>query len=304
MTFLEIRQRIAELMGLSSIDDTADDNATLEDKFKEWVNTRYRVLCGKRPWNWLITDSFIQTVEQITTGTVNVSNGSASITFSSAPSISVTGWFIQFEDTDNWYEISAHTASATSATLTTQFIGTTDTTATYVLRKVYYALPSNTGQVLDMRETVQDRKIEYVPLRHLDRYVSDRTMLGTPNFYTIVGLDSSRLFRVEFFPVPDDTLQIWVRYYKTATELSSDSDVPVIPEAFHDILVWDVLATYGYLFLDDTRMSQAKSIRDAIYKDMTANDVDAENITQRMPFDVDLTESDDWLRRLDLPIAP
>lgn len=299
MTFLESRQRVAELLGLPQ-DDTSFDN-----KFKEWINNRYRVLCGKRSWNWLIKDSVIQTVTEITTGTVNVTNGSTSITFSSGPVASVANWYIRFGDTENWYEIASHTAAATAATLSNSFIGTTDTVATYTLRKVYYSLPSDTGKVLDMRETLSDRKIEYVPVRQLDRFVPDRTVTGHPAYYSIIGMNSSKLFRVEFHPVPSDAQNISVRYYQVASEMSADSDTPLIPEAFHDVLVWDALATYGYLFLDDNRIAAARKVRDEIYADMVGNDVDAENIIRRLPFDVDLGEmtNTDWLRRTDLPIG-
>lgn len=299
MTFLESRQRVAELLGLPQ------DDTSFDDKFKEWINNRYRVLCGKRSWNWLIKDSVIQTVTQITTGTVNVTNNSTSFTFSSAPSVSVANWFIQFGDTENWYEISSHTASQTAAALSNTFIGTTNTAATYKLRKVYYLLPSDTGKVLDMRETVSDRKITYVPIRQLDRYVPDRTQTGDPDFYSIVGMNSSKLFRVEFHPVPSQALNVSVRYYQVASEMSLDADTPLIPEPFHDILVWDALATYGYMFLDDSRIAAARKIRDEIYADMVKNDIDAENIAYRTPFDVDMGEltRDEWLRHLDLPIS-
>jgi len=70
MTFLEVRQRIAEIIGVDSTDTTTDANATMVNKLKEWVNSRYRAICGSRAWNFLIKDAIIQTTTEITTGTV------------------------------------------------------------------------------------------------------------------------------------------------------------------------------------------------------------------------------------------
>ena len=303
MTFLEIRQRVAEMLGLNSASTQFDPNATIETKIKEWVNARYRLLCGKRSWNWLIQDAIIQTAAEVTTGTVTATNASTTITFSSAPAASATGWFIQFSDSDDWYEISSHTAAVTTATLSAAFLGTTSSTLTYTLRKTYYALPSTIGKIIDARQTRSDVALKYVSPQTLNRYVPDRTATGKPYYYSIAGLDSSRNYRMELYPVPSEAMNINIRHFAVATELSGDSDVPLAPEAFHEFLVWDTLASYGYLFLDDARVTKAKAEAKEIYEFMEKNDIATENVAVRRSFDVDLTTStDDWLRRLDTPI--
>lgn len=301
MTFLEIRQRIAEQLGLDSSDTQTDNNATLEAKFEEWVNARYRLLAGKRSWNWLLKDSIIQTRADITTGTVTATNDSTTITFSSAPTVSATGFFIQFSDSDDWYEISSHTANVTTATLTVPYLGTTSSTLTYILRKIYYVLPTDCSKILNLKQTRDDISLRYVSPRRFDELVSDRTRTGEPEFYSIVGVDSSRQYKMEFYPVPNVAMNINVRYYRVAAELSADGDVPLIPEAFHDFLVWDVLGTYGFSFLDDTRISAALAEANRIYDDMVKNDIATENIAVRAPFDAGMYHDSD-LSRLDLPI--
>jgi len=302
VNFLEIRQRIAEEMGIASNDTTTDPNATVENKLKEWVNSRYRVLSGKKSWNWLIADSIIQTETEITTGTVSITQDSASITFSSGPTNSVTDWWIQFDDTDDWYFISAHTAASTSATLTSVFLGPTNGTSGYTLRKVYYALPTTVHKILNIRQTRDDRTVDYITPRKFDRFVADRTRSGEPEFYTITGLDSNNQYRMEFYPVPDVRMNLTMRAYKIATEMSADSDTPLIPPQFHEFLVWDVLATYGYLFLDDDRIVRALGIANQLLKDMKANEVTTERISTRVPFDIEILDGN-RLDRLDLPVT-
>lgn len=303
MTFLQIRQRIAELMGMSSIDRTPDDNATMEDKLKAWVNSRYKLLAGKESWNWMVKDSIIQTVPDITTGTVSATADSTSITFSSAPAASVAGYFIQFSDTTDWYEIDTHTAASASAELTVPYLGTTNGTLTYILRKAYYLLPSDTGKILNVSQhRVWNTTLTYVPTRMLDRYSAIRQSSDRPRFYSIVGLNADRQYQMEIFPSPNVKMNLNVRRYQIITEMTADTDIPVLPEAYHEILVWDVLATFGFTFLDDTRISSAKAEYNNLYKDMKRNHVDVEDIAVRQAYDVDLTG--DPIGYMNLPVQP
>lgn len=303
MTFLEIRQRIAEQLGISSADTTADANATIENKLKEWVNARYRALAGSRSWNWLIKDSIVQTVVDVTEGTVEATNGDATLTFTDGPVLSAAGWFIQFSDSNDWYEISTHTAAATTAEMTTPYLGTTSSTLTYVLRKVYYALPTDTGKILNVSQhRVWNTTLKYLPSRILDQYEWLRDRSGRPRFYSIAGVDTSRQYKMELLPSPDVAMNLNVRRYCVVAELSADGDFPVIPEAFHDILVWDVLATYGFTFIDDTRISSAKAEYNNLYDSLVANDVATEDIPVRLPYDVELSGSN-ILGDYNLPIV-
>lgn len=302
MTFLQIRQRIAELMGLDSSDVTPDNNATIQDKLKAWVNARYKSLCARRAWNWLIKDFTLQTVTEVTTGTVTATQGSTTITFSVGPTLSAAGWFIKFSSASDWYEIDTHTAASTTAVLKVPYLYTTSSTLTYNLRKVYYALPSDISRIYDIRQTVQRNKLKYLSQREIDTYVPDRTRYGSPSYYSIAGLDSNNQFKAEFYPVPNTALNLNGRYYKIVSDLSADTDTPLIPEAYHEILVWEVLGTYGYLFLDDTRVSFAKAEANNLYQQMVRSDIDTENVASRQPFDVDFSTKDWMLRRLDLPI--
>lgn len=307
MTYLQLRQRIAEIMGVSSADTTADANDTMQDKLKRWVNVRYKALAAKRSWNWLVKDSIVQTVVDITTGTVTATNGSANLVFTSAivPS-SVTGYFIQFSSTNDWYELTS-TADTTHAVMTVPYLGTTSSTLTFVLRKVYYLLPTDTGKILDIRQSrVWNTKLRYIPARILDQYFAYRNQNSVrPLFYTIIGVDTTtRAYKMEIFPIPSAAMNLNVRRYSVVADLSADGDIPVIPEAYHDIIVWDVLKTYGFTFLDDTRLSSAKAEYNEMYADMIANDVATENTAVRMPYDVDLVGGDTgWLSLYNTPIV-
>lgn len=304
MTFLELRQRVAEELGIDATDTSTDNNASIANKLKEWVNARYRLLCGRRKWNWMLKDTIIQTSTEITTGTVTATNASTSITFSSGPTPSVAGWRIQFAGSDDWYTISAHTATQTGATLTHAYLGSTGSGKTYKLRKVYYTLPADCAAVFTLRQSRDENKLVYCPIRKFDEIVPDRTQTGTPRFYTIVGRDSSAspLYRIEFYPVPNVAMNLDCRYYEVFAEMSADGDEPRIPTEFHDFLVWDVLGSYGYMFLDDTRVSAAAALAEKTFDAMEKADVAAEGTAVRRPFDSGASAEDNRLRALDLPV--
>ncbi len=303
MTYLKIRKRIAEIIGVDYSDATADANDTIITKLKEWVNNRYIALASSRSWNWTIKDAIIQTATEITTGTVTATLASTTITFSNAPTPSVANWFIQFSDSEDWYQIATHTAATTSAVLSNAYLGTTSSTLTYKLRKVYYALPSDLSKILNLKQTRDDVTLKYISARIVDNIVPDKTKTGNPFNYTISGLDSSRQYRVEFYPVASSAMNINLRYYAVVAEMSSDSDVPLIPAAFHDFLVWDTLATYGFMFMDDTRISAAKAEAAKLYKQMVDNDVATEDIPVRMAFDDSSLQRYSQLNQEDFPIA-
>lgn len=75
---------------------------------------------------------------------------------------------------------------------------------------------------------------EFRDLQHVDRDT------GTPFRWTAInGL-------LQFFPVPDGVYQVDVDYIQQPPDLSADTDVPVIPLIYHDILVWGAVAQIAY----------------------------------------------------------
>jgi hypothetical protein len=263
MDYQDLQSRVAEMLGLP------DDDTEYLTKIKAWINESYKAISGLDQWPWLLKNDVIQTVVEINTGTVDVTNGSTSITFSSAPTPSVQDdWRIQFAETDDWYDISAHTAGATGATLADKFLGTTNATSKYTLRKVYYSLPSDFGKMMSVRQAITDVKLQPVDLRIWDDQIPDPTRVASPVWYLIIGQDSSQNYRITFHPIPDDEINIDIRYYQTVSDLSANDDEPLLPDQFRPILVFDVLSKYGYLFLDDDRIQTASALRDKFMKDL------------------------------------
>lgn len=266
MTFNDLKTRVANETG---IDLTTDDSLV-----GSWVNAAYKHICGILNWPWLLKNSTIQTVADITTGTVSINSGSTALTFSSAPSVSVANqYMIQFTATsDDWYFITSHTASSTSATLSVPFVGSSNISgASYILRKVFYSLPSDLDRIVDIRQAVTDQKLCAVDIRTFDHYLPDPSATAEPLYYSVAGLDTSKYWQITLYPIPTSILNLQLRYLQIPATLSSSSDTPFIPEKFHDVIVFKALMDFGHPFIDDNRFSSAVRRYEDGLKDMKQN---------------------------------
>ena len=251
MDFNTLKTRIANETGM---DLTIDDSIV-----GAWTNQSYQYITGLFNWQWLFKTATVQTVADITTGTVSVSSGATALTFSSAPTISVANdYMIQFTTTDDWYFISSHTANSTSATMSVPYVGDSAYSSTYKLRKIYYSLPSDVDRIVDIRQTVTKNKLEYIDPRTIDRIIPDVNISGTPIYYSLLGYDSSQNWRIGYLPTPNAIVNMQVRYYQRVTDLSASTDTPLIPPKWHSAIVFGALALYGHSYIDDTRIKEAE----------------------------------------------
>lgn len=253
MTFATLRSRVAGETGLDPTTDATILNA--------WINTSYKNILGSFRWPWLLKNSIIQTVADITTGTVSINAGSTAGTFSSAPTASVANqYMIQFTATSNdWYLISAHTGSSTSFTLANAFVGSGNISgAAYICRKVYYSFPSDCDGIIDIRQAITKSYLTPVDVRTFDRYLPDPTATAEPQVFALAGYDSSKNWQMTLYPTPTSVMNLQLRYYQMPADMSSDSDTPLLPEKFHDLIVFLSLYNYGHPFIDDTRVGIAK----------------------------------------------
>jgi hypothetical protein len=263
MTFATLRARVAGEVGLDTTNDATVLNA--------WINAAYKHVLGLFRWPWLLKNSIIQTVADITTGTVSINSGSTALTFSSAPSVSVANqYMIQFTATsDDWYLISSHTASSTSATLANAFVGAANISgASYICRKVYYSCPTDCDGIIDLRQARTDIQLTPIDIRTFDRYLPDPSATAEPSVFAMAGYDSSKNWQFTLYPTPTSVMNLQLRYYQMPADMSSDSDTPLLPEKFHDALVFLSLYDYGHPYIDDDRVASAKKRYDEILANM------------------------------------
>lgn len=254
MQLSTLQTAVAQETGLDTTNDAV--------KLTAWINSAYAYISGMYNWPWLVKSGTISTVADITTGTVSINAGSTALTFSSAPAVSVAGnYMIRLDGQSNdWYNISSHTAGQTSATLASSFIGTTNYIAgTYTLRKVYYSMPSDCDRIIDMRQAITKIKLVPVDMRTFDYYLPDPSVTADPVYYAPMGYDTNKNWQVTLYPIPSEVINIQLRYLQAITALALSTDIPLIPAKFHDAIVFGALYLYGHPYIDDTRVAIAQT---------------------------------------------
>lgn len=263
MQFSVMQTRVAEETGLSTTDDAT--------KIKAWLNEAYKFVCALANWPWLLKNGTVQTVADITNLTASVNAAATAVTLSATHTPTLANdYMIRFDATsDDWYLITAHTAGTDALTISPAYVGSTNLSAgACTIRKVFYSLATDVDRIVGMRQAISDSKIENVSVQTFDRYLPDPTATGDPLYYAYMGLDSSKSHRITFYPTPSSKLNVQYRYYQRITELSGDSDTPLIPDPWHQVIIFVALAGFGHAYIDDDRIASAKERADVILKKM------------------------------------
>lgn len=223
--FEDIYTAILELLKIQ-----ASDTTTL-NRIKRNINIAYEDVISRHNWWWNRSVTTLQLPAKITTGTVAMTNGSTSITFSSAPSSSVANYKIKFAGSSEVYTISAHTAAATAATLNIAFVGTTDTDSTYILWKDFAQLPTDCKETTIVQHQLDNQPMIAVGLSDFRRIVAqDPAREGFPIYYTTDDFDSAGKRRLRYWPaIYNNKINLDVDYMMIFSPLDLDGDEPIMP---------------------------------------------------------------------------
>jgi len=252
MNFLQMKQDLADR--LSSFDETvSSDNVRLG----RWINRAQDNIC--LAWNWPFNRQLdiIQTVPDYSTGTVNITSNTTTVTFSSGPTDSLSGRFIKFGSLSDWYQITSHTASETTATISPLYPGTTLTDSSFLVRKFRYGLTSNALAVLDIKIASNFKHLISLSPMMTDMMVQMVSGTGTPTAYFLTSPASDGSPQIGFFPNHDAVYNIYVDEKFATTEMVSDSDTSIIPSPYHDSIT--TLASY-YGFLQINSLDRAAMV--------------------------------------------
>ena len=266
MNFLTQKQELAAQLGMDQTD--SDDNTLLG----RWLNTSQRMIAGAADWPFFraTTPLIVQTVPDITTGTVSVTDGGTAATLSSAPAASTANSFIKFASSEDWFRITAHTAATTGLTIDPVAIDT-NTDATYTIRKFFYSTSAAVDRILAIRQSITPYQLVEMGRDQFNEIRPDPDATGNPKMYMLTGLDSSGLVQFALWPTPDAEINLIIDYIAEATDLSSDSDVSIIPPKWHTSVMMEGAKWQGFDFLDDTRADQSKKLFYIQLEDMKKN---------------------------------
>lgn len=260
-TFLVLQQELAAQCGL---DQTVSSQATL---LKRWLNNAQQTILRAFEWpfNRAVTQLVIQTAPDYATGTVATTAGSTSITFSVAPTdvngnnISVANRFIQTSSSKDWYQITAHTSGTMTATIEIAAIYTA-AAATLTIRKVFYSTSSAVDRIIQVFQDILPYQLIETTPEFFQSFNPGFLSTGTPRMYLTAGLDSSGFPQFRLWPNPDAVINLRVDYLKTATDMSADADVSVIPAKWHTTVLIEGAKAQAFSFLDDSRYTNSVTL--------------------------------------------
>lgn len=214
----------------------------------------------------------VQTVTDITTGTITTVANSTTITFSSAPASSVAGYFIQTSSSLDWYRITSHTAAAVSATIEIAAIYSL-TAGTYTVRKFFYGTSSSVDRILGIRQSVMPFQLDERTYEQFNVLNPTLNQTGTPRVFMMVGKNSSDVWQFRLWPNPDTVINMYIDYLQIVTDLSGDTDTSIIPVKWHTNVLLEGAKWQGYNFLDDTRSETAKQSFYDMVKEMKQHEL-------------------------------
>lgn len=102
-------------------------------------------------------------------------------------------------------------------------------TFSMVVSQAEYALPSDCVAIYSLRDTTLKRKISRSSFRKFDNI--DVAQSGDPTHYIRFGNF------IELTPVPDSANGGLLRYGKTISSMTDRSDVPTLPDPWHEVIL-------------------------------------------------------------------
>lgn len=237
LTFLEMQDEV-----LDTID--ADDTTT-RSHVKNYINRSAKDVWVAHPWRERRKEKTFVTAAPYSTGTVSISNGSATVTGSGTTfPTTYTATLFRFATGygANFYPVTSRD-SATSLTLTDNFYETTLSGSTYVLWQDIYRLHSEVDTLIEMRLQYPgfDGPMAVTTEARLDEVVYHPDRADKPTVWAMTANSSTGLKQVRLWPVPDNTYRIVYRYLAVYTDMSADEDECVVPENHRDLIVCGAL---------------------------------------------------------------
>lgn len=184
-----------------------------------------------RAWWWLQKKEDVITYEKYDTGTLSVTEDSTTITFSSAPSISLAGYYVKLTGYPEVVKITSHTAATTTATLESAWVLATASAQDYKAWKDYIALDSDTKEVI---QVTHDRMASPLAALTNVKFSEFRARYpeteGFPQYYNTGDFDSDGNRTISWYPSCWDTkVTLHINSIQEASALNLDADEPLMP---------------------------------------------------------------------------
>lgn len=195
---------------------------------QQWAQYRYRSVLERIDWPFLVKEGLISTVASVTAGTVSVTLGSTTITETTS---NANGWSsslntrkFRVRSREEYYVLSGFAdANPDTLTLDRNYEGATDSDATYDIFQDTYAIPSDARSVISIRRLNTGLELRQVTLEDINLGFPHRPDLGEPAYWALLNRDSSDIYQVLLYPIPDTARGFVVTYMQETPSLANAS---------------------------------------------------------------------------------
>lgn len=238
-TYADIVDGICEALGVQ----TSDVHAV--NKIKRMVNMYYldEVVPFKQ-WFWLEKTTSVIHKEYFNVGTVEVNPDSTTVTFGTAPNVSLgsfKNYRFSVEDSNSVYTIASHTAGATTATLTSEYLEEENDTAEFKIWRDLIDLPVGAKETKELWHAQRTKPMDAIGSQESRKYEARAPKEeGFPACYSTWDfnnpddpadeIESDRFRQTRIFPsITATPVTINIDYIEEAAALSDDEDEPLMP---------------------------------------------------------------------------
>lgn len=192
----------------------------------QWGQSRYRSVLERIDWPFLVKEGLITTVAKVSAGTVSATLGSTTITetVSNANgwSSSLNGRKYRTRSREEYYVLSGYSdANPDTLTLDRNYEGATDSDATYDIFQDTYAIPSDARSIVSIRRLNTGLELRPVTLEDINNGFPHRPDLGEPAYWALLNRDTSDIYQVLLYPIPDSARGFVITYMQETPSLAS-----------------------------------------------------------------------------------
>lgn len=229
MSQMTYRQIVQEAGAMLDLDVTAGSEE--DTSLKRYVNIFGRRLWASRPWRERRAEAVVSTVAPYTTGTVTVVAGDATLEGSGTTWTGFEGRKFGLALNAPFYRIATVT-DADTVELARNYLESSDTGLDYVIYQDEYNLGTSVDALVSVTLLYNSRwgDVRVIPETTMDLEVAVGNQSGRPVVASVVTSTTTGNRRMRVSPVPDAEYALVVKYLKAWTDLSGDSDVPVLPQ--------------------------------------------------------------------------
>lgn len=239
----------------------------------DYINRAYKTLCAGaseflpervEDWWWLRDKATLTLFPVYDTGTITVTQNSASVNLSDAPTFSVMGRMLRVEGHPEIFQVSAHTAAANLATLDSVYTGPSGSFA-FKLMRVYYDLDVAVNALIaPMIGYRGNAEINGVSPEGMDRHFPLPEL--EPGVPTMFALEDSQTVRFnKGGRIDGQRMRIDYRYRPVISDITDSSgSIPLVPAEYRHLLS-DMAAAFVLRAKNDNRdQSFALSARNGL----------------------------------------